>query len=90
MKSPTLSHDYRPLEAVLCKQYEPELLVRHLDESLRAVVFHALQTGMDANEAMNTFEAILALKGAVSKMLTPDYKILNLAEHGDSGHQAAS
>ena len=90
MKNTTYTHDYRPLEAVLCNQYEPELLSRHLDESLRAIVFHALKTGMSAEEAMNTFEAVLSLKSAVGQMIAPNYQILNLPENGDSSNQEAA
>ena len=90
MKTPTYTHDYRPLEAVLCNQYEPELLSKHLDESLRAIVFHALKTGMSAEEAMNTFEAVLSLKSAVSQMIAPNYPILQIEEDGYTRDQEAA
>jgi hypothetical protein len=92
--NPTQNPSFSPLDAVLAQQYEPELLLKHLDESLRAVVFHALtgsdlSAGTNADEAMNIgmpnhFEAVLALRTAVSQMVAPNYRILEIESHGDS------
>ena len=78
------------LERVLGEQYEPRELAEALDGSLRAVVYHALATGICLHEAMAVFEAVMSLRNAVLAAAMPDYAVLNLAGHGDSGDKAAA